>query len=318
MGKISLILPVYNEAAILQEVLQKYITELKTLSDKYEIIVVNDGSTDGSEKILMNIAKMNRSLRIINLDGRFGKQAAITAGMEAYADDAEVVLLADVDILNPVGALKRVIGEYVKNSKPIVYGRRDNLGFKNTKTKIDEGIIKFGARFFGVDGKYTGKVHIELYSRPVADVIRALPERNKFVRAMNNWIGWDITYVTYASGYNKIEEHHKIKESVARHKANQRQHKKADHGRDRKREHTASLDLCIGFFMAAVIALIAGIVVASLDITAVWIHIICWMGFILLSLVSSVFYVRAVLVKRVGLLHSVSTGHIYEIKNVIN
>jgi len=318
MGKISLVLPVYNEAAILQEVLAKYITELKSLSTKYEIIAVNDGSTDGTEKILLDNAKLNRNLRIINLDGRYGKQAAITAGMDAFADDAEVVLLADVDILNPVGTLKRIVGEYKKGNKPIVYARRDNMGSSSPKTIINECVISFGTKLFGLDGKYTGKVHIELYSRPVAEVIRALPERNKFVRAMDNWVGWDISYVTYPSGYNKIEEKYKIKEAAARHKRNAKQHKKVDNNRDKKREHTASVDLCYGFLLAALLMLVGAIVVAALGLDIIWIHIVTWMAAILLTLVAGMFYVRAVLVKRVGLLHSARTEHIYVIRNVIN
>jgi len=318
MGKISLILPVYNEAAILQEVLAKYITELKTLSSKYEIIAVNDGSTDGSEKILMDIAKMNRNLRIINLDGRYGKQAAITAGMDAFADDAEVVLLADVDILNPVGALKRVLAEYKKGGQPIVYARRDNMSAQSTKSIINECIITFGTKLFGIDGKYTGKVHIELYSRPVAEVIRALPERNKFVRAMDNWVGWNISYVTYPSGYNKIEEKYKIKEAAQRHIKNAKQYKKLNLNRDKKREHTASIDFCYAALVCALVMFIGAIVVAALNVEIIWLHIVLWMGAVLLTLVAGMFYVRAVLVKRVGLLHSARTENIYVIRNVIN
>jgi len=311
MGKISLILPVYNEGVILQEVLAKYITDLKQIGTPYEVIVVNDGSTDGTDDILLNASKLNRAVRVVNLDGRYGKQAAITAGMDAADKNSVAIMLADVDILNPIGILGKVVDEY-KQGNPMVYAKRECYGAGKVRERINHRAVKLGAKFFGVDGSYTGKVNIALYSRSVADVIIALPNRNKFLRAMDNWLGWQIKYIDYASGYNKAEEKAKIKESVVRQKI------KGPQARDRVREHTTSVDLCYGFIAATLIMVILGLYFAlGTDFAWGW-QLMVWLVGVCCAGLAFTLYTRAILIKRVGLVHTVNTDRIYYIKNVIN
>jgi len=314
MGKISLILPIYNEAAILQEVLTKYFADLKTTGFNYEIIAVNDGSTDGSLDILKSFAKLNRSLRVLTLDGRWGKQAAINAGMDAADDDSVAVILADVDIGNPLGIIKRIVDEFQHGEK-IVYARRDKHGSNASRMLISDAVVKFSARLFGIEGKYTGKAHIALYSRAVADVIIALPDRNKFLRAMDNWVGWKIKYINYAPAYTKIEHQHKVAEL---------KQKTARSGvkltpRDKVREHTASLDYAYGFLACALIMLILGIVLAAgVFVAAFWVYLVIWAFFIISLFSAFLFACRGMLIKRVGILHSEKTTKIYVIESVIN
>jgi len=314
MGKITLVLPIYNEAAILQEVLIKYLADLKSLGMPYEIIAVNDGSTDGTESILLTQSKLNRSLRIVNLTGRWGKQAAITAGMDAADPKSAAIILADVDLGNPVGIIKRIVDEFKRGEK-IVYARREKMGLDNFRTRISTAVVKRAARFFGVDGQYTGKAHIALYARAVADVIISLPDRNKFLRAMDNWIGWRIKYIDYIATYTKPEHKNKVQTSTQRAAKTGVKIRK----RDRLREHTASQDLFIGFLIVSVLMLGLGIVVAlRLFNTEFWMHFVVWAGFLFSVLLSFIFLSRAVLIKRTGILHNTKTAKIYEVKNVVN
>ena len=302
----------------MQQVLNKYLEEFKKLGVPYEIVVVNDGCTDGSEEILLETSKLNRVLRIINLDGRHGKQAAITAGMQAIAPDSEVVILADIDILNPVGILKILLDEYAKGEK-IVYARREHYGFDRIRMKLNDRMVKIGARIFGVEGKYTGKTNATLFARPVADVIIALPDRNKFARTMDNWLGWKIKYIEYASGYNKTEERNKL---AAAHKAAVTRPQVKSHKpiyRDKVREHSASIDICYGLLAMAGVFVILGIVLAVGVFNAVyWIQLIVWLGVILVLAIALMFYMRAILIKRVGIIHGKKTEKIYTIKSVVN
>ena len=311
VGKISLILPVYNESAVLQEVLAKYIKDLKSQGISYEIIAVNDGSTDDSVNILHAAAKLNRSIKVITLDGRYGKQAAITAGFDAADKNAEAVILADIDVLNPTGILKRVIDEY-QNGNSIVYAKRENFGVNKMKATWSDNMVMLGSKIYGIDGKYTGKAHVALYARAVADVIRVLPARNKYLRTMDNWVGWQIKYIDYASGYNNEEAKRYMKD------AGQQRKKRGVSGselpvRDKVREHTYSLDLAIGFLTAAVLAFIFGIFIAILGKVHFGFHIFAWLMFLACMAIAAMFYLRAVLIKRVGVLHN-SSQSVYIVK----
>jgi hypothetical protein len=266
---------------------------------------------------LLAAAKLNRHLKVINLDGRYGKQAAITAGMDAADKAGAAVILADIDILNPVGVLGQIIERLDKGAK-MVYARRENFGFDRVKAAGSDICVKIGAKLFGVDGFYTGKANIAAYSRPVADVILALPERNKFLRTMDNWVGWGIDYMGYASGYNKTEERNIL--AAAKKTAEQtpmvRGRKPLE--RDKVREHTSSIDFTWGFLAAALTTFVMGIVLAAVENAEAWAHLIVWLSFVLLLCLAFMYYTRAVLIKRVGVIHSVRMAHVYTIKNIIN
>ena len=321
--KISVVLPVYNEQSILHEVLAKYIKDLKTIGEEYELIAVNDGCDDGSVEILLAAGRLNRNLKIINFDARYGKQAAITAGMEVAKGD--VVILADVDILNPVGILKFIIDEYKKGNTgegartDIVHAKREAFGADKFRMKISDRLVRLGTKLFGVNGNYAGKVNIALYSRAVADVIVALPDKNKFLRTMGNWTGWQVRTCTYASGYNKAEERVKIQESENK----LRRQGQEPAPRDKTRDHSSSViygRVCLllaGLMLVTAIAfvLIANFTTVKLPFFA---HLMAWMFFGLFALVAVCFVLRAVLIKRIGVIHSKYTEKIYVIKNVVN
>ena len=314
--KISLILPVYNEETVLHEVLAKYIKELKTISEEYEVIAVNDGCTDGSFDILLSAGKLNRNLKIINFDARYGKQAAITAGMEAAKGD--VVILADIDITNPVGVLKKVVDEYKKGAL-IVHAKREVSRSARIKMRASDKTVYLGTKLFGVRGNYVGKVNISLYARTVADVIVALPDKNKYLRTMENWVGWDVSTIVYASGYNKAEEKMKLQQSEKKLK----QQGKQPALRDKTREHTSSIIYAwaclalsvIVLFVGVTFALLGGFSVVVLPFSA---HLMAWLLFLLLLMVTLMFALRAVLIKRIGIIHSKYKQKIYVIKSVIN
>ena len=311
--KISLVLPVYNEQVILQEVLAKYISDFKAAEVDYEVIAVDDGCSDGSVDILMNAAKLNRRLKIISLDARYGKQAAITAGMNAADPLADAVIIADVDILNPVGILGKIIEQF-KEGKPIVYAKREKLGFDAMKDGISDTCVKLGARIFGIEGRYTGKTNIALYARDVADVIVSLPNKNKFMRTMDTWTGWEIEYLHYMSGYNKIEHKQKLRESAERMKRAGRE----PVYRDKARDHTASKVYAMACAIMAVATLAVAVYMAASTALAFHFHLMAWMIFIILVLIAVMFWARAIIIKRIGIIHTNSTQKIYGIKKTIN
>jgi len=316
--KISLVLPVYNEQFALVEVLAKYVTDLKHICSiyreqgvTYEIIAVNDGSTDSSVKVLSESARLNRNIRVINFDARYGKQAAVTAGFEAASGDC--VILADIDILNPIGVIKRMFDEFLQGEQ-IVHAYRERFGFDKFSTNLGEWFTNVAARLFGVDGVYMGRPRLALYSRNVVDVLVTLPAKNKVMRAMDNWLGWSIKSIEYSSGYNTKEERDK----------NLRMEKQfKERGgdvvvRSKVREHTSALIYARTFMIITLVMVIMGIVLAAAAGLPFVFHFFYWL-IALASLGVTLFAsARATLIKRVGIIHNRGTEEIFNIKNVLN
>jgi dolichol-phosphate mannosyltransferase len=314
--KISLVVPVYNEQVELAEVLAKYILDLKSICESdptagYEVIAVNDGSTDQSQKILANAARLNRALRVINFDTRYGKQAAVTAGMDAATGDC--VVLADVDILNPVGILKRVVAEFSAGEQ-IVYAYRERNGFDRFENACSEFFVGMAAGVFGVGGRYTGRPRIALYSRDVADVIRELPAKNKQMRTMDSWVDYKIKRLNYASGYNRAEEREKTREA----KAQFRRRGGDTVQRSKVREYTTAQIYARTFLAMTLILFVTAVVLLAAARLAFLYHFFLWIVMLSVLIITVMLYARAALIRRVGLVRNHALVEGYSVKSTIN
>lgn len=316
--KISLVIPVYNEQIELAEVLAKYVTDLKHLcaayqeqNVTYEIIAVNDGSSDLSAKMLSESARLNRNIRVINFDARYGKQAAVTAGLEEATGDC--VILADVDIVNPMGVLKRVFEEFM-NGHQIVYAYRESIGFERLHERASEAFTNLAAGLFGVSGRYMGRPRVTLFSRNVADVLVALPAKNKLMRSMDNWLGWSIRHIQYASAYNKREK--RDKDAAMKNRFKERGGDIVQ--RSKVREHSIALLYARAFLIATVILAVTEVVLLIVAKLAFMFHFFMWLIILACILLAVAVFARAVLIKRVGLIHSRESEEIFNVASVIN
>jgi len=313
--KVSLVLPIYNEQEILEEVLSKYMGELteiaKERSGSFEIVAVNDGSTDTTLDILMKEAKKNRNFRVVNFTERFGKQAAITAGMEAASGD--VVFLADVDLLNPVGVLTNMIAEHLGGSN-IVYAYREPVAGERRKRRWSKFMVECASIVFGIEGRYLGKANIALFSRAATDVLVAVPNKNKYLRTMDNWVGFEVRRFEYASNYSKQEVQAKVREAAQR--------KRAEGcpvvAREKGREHTPSRIYGICTLILAILGLATFIVLSTsvFDGNLMWI-LVAFIVFVLLLATGLLLIARSVVVKRIGIVYR-PDEYIYEIESVVN
>jgi len=316
--KISLVVPVYNEQVSLAEVLAKYVTDLKHICSiykernvTYEIIAVNDGSSDSSIKILTESARLNRNIRVINFDARYGKQAAITAGMEAAS--GACVVLVDIDILNPIGVIKRIFDEFLAGEQ-IVYAYRERFGLDKFSNDASEWFTNVSARLFGVSGHYVGRPRIALYSRNVVDVLVSLPAKNKFMRTMDNWLGWSIKMIEYASSYNKKEEREKNIRMAQQFK----ERGGDDVGRSKVREHTSALIYARTFLVISVLLVLTEIILLAVAGLSPVFHVFMWLIILFVLVITAAIFARAVLIKRVGVIHNREPEEMFNIKNVLN
>ncbi|MBO4848648.1 MAG: glycosyltransferase family 2 protein [Clostridia bacterium] len=191
---LSLIVPVYNEEEVLPESFRQMDAEMKKIGYPYEIIYVNDGSRDGSMRILRSIAAENPQVKVRSFSRNFGHQTAVTCGMDAAKGDALIII--DVDLQDP----PEVIADMVKaweNGADIAYGKRlkrkGETIFKKVTAFAYYRVLKaMSASAIPLD---TGD--FRLIDRKVADVFLKMREHNRFLRGMSGWMGFEAVPVEY-------------------------------------------------------------------------------------------------------------------------
>ncbi|MCM1404064.1 MAG: glycosyltransferase [Prevotella sp.] len=311
MGKISLLLPVYNEQVILRDVLAKYIADLENLRLKmqyqWEIIAVDDCSDDESRLIMLDFARRHHNFRIVTLAQRSGKHTAVTAGLSVASGD--LVLIAEISLQNPMGLLENMVKEHLASGAQIIYGYRQFNGWRRRKALITDRLTRLACKLFVLDGYFTGIVNAELYTADVAAVLRDNPSKTKYMRSMNNWVGWKTQEYWYASEYTDTEAKIKMEQLRAR------THR---HTRFKKSGHVAPVNIWWGilYLVVAAAAFILGGTLLTVAHPGV-IGTIFTVGSagIVLALLS---FLRALLLEHIGKISYRAGEVVYEIKSIIN
>ncbi|MBP6089545.1 MAG: glycosyltransferase family 2 protein [Polaromonas sp.] len=191
---ISCVMPAYNEAGNLGVVVPHVIKALNNLSKNIEIIVVNDGSRDATAKILADLCTTFPQIVALNLSRNFGKEAALTAGLEATQGD--VVVILDADGQHPVDLIPEMLQKWVHGSD-VVYAIR--------KTRHDQSALQiaFTSVFYKLIN-WRSRVQIpanagdfRLMDKKVVLALRELPERNRFMKGLYAWVGFNSTAIDY-------------------------------------------------------------------------------------------------------------------------
>lgn len=191
---ISIIVPIYNEEEVIPELYRRLCDVLEQLHDPWEIILVNDGSSDRSVSLIEQLHQEDPRVKGISFSRNFGFQEAVTAGLVYSTGDA--VILSDADLQDP----PEVIPEMVKlwrQGNDVVYGirshREGETWFKKFTAKVFYRTIH---RITSVDIPLdTGD--FRLMDRRVVEAILKMPERNRFLRGMVPWVGFSQTGVNY-------------------------------------------------------------------------------------------------------------------------
>ena len=187
MPLISIVTPIYNEEEAVALFYQELIKELNKTSFQYEIIFINDGSTDKTETILEIIQKTSSQVRIIQLSRNFGHQAALCAGLEAAHGD--YIISMDGDGQHPPSLLPEMI-RLAESGYEIVLTQRIDVdtkpSFKKWSSHLFYRIINKISDTHTIDGG----ADFRLLSRKVLDNLLAMPEYHRFLRGMVSWLGF--------------------------------------------------------------------------------------------------------------------------------
>jgi dolichol-phosphate mannosyltransferase len=191
---LSVIVPLYNEELVINEMYLRLTRVLESNNLHYEIIMVNDGSKDRTHEIAKDISSRDMRIKLISFSRNFGHQIAVTAGMDKAS--GQVVVIIDADLQDPPEIILEMIDKW-KEGFQVVYGVR--------KKRKGESIFKLvtAAMFYRLLRKMTS-VNIpvdtgdfRLMDRKVIDNMVKMRERSRFVRGMVSWVGFKQDKVEY-------------------------------------------------------------------------------------------------------------------------
>jgi len=194
-SSISCVVPCLNEAANLGVLVPSLVSALSPLAPAFEIIVVDDGSTDGTPELLETLARQHPQVVYLQLSRNFGKEAALSAGLEAA--HGQVVVTLDADLQHPPALIAPMLKRW-QQGIDMVYAVR--------ATREDESIFKrLGTKFFYRLMRTSGGLTVpenasdfRLMDRKVVDALLLLPERNRFMKGLFAWVGFKTEPYAYA------------------------------------------------------------------------------------------------------------------------
>ena len=190
---LSIIVPCFDEQAVIVDTYNEINDVLSANNFDIEIIFIDDGSIDDTFSILHEISEKDSRVKIISFSRNFGHQAAVTAGLDHSTGD--VVSIIDADLQDPPDVIISMIDEWKKGAK-VVYGVR-----KNRKESIYKKVSYYiFYRLYSAISDISVALDSGdfcLIDREVVDKINSLPEKNRFVRGLRSWVGYDQVPVYY-------------------------------------------------------------------------------------------------------------------------
>ena len=190
----SIIAPIYNEIEIIDEFCKRIKDVMDSTGETWELVLVNDGSTDGSTERIRELASTSEQIRSVIFARNFGHQIAVTAGLD-YAR-GEAVTIIDADLQDPPEVILDLIEKWKKGYQVVYAVRAEREGeswFKKFTASLFYRIIyKITDVEIPLD---TGD--FRLLDRKVVDVMNSMREKHRFLRGMSSWIGYKQIGVEY-------------------------------------------------------------------------------------------------------------------------
>jgi len=191
---ISCVIPAFNEARNLGHLIDDVLATLLRLSEQVELIVVDDGSRDNTASVMHGVCQQHPQVVYIKLSRNFGKEPALTAGIEAARGD--VVVLMDGDGQHPVSLVPGMLQKWREGSD-VVYAirstRHDQSNLQISLTGLFYKLVNLGNRV-----KIPANAgDFRLMDRQVVEALKRLTERNRFMKGLYAWVGFNSTAIDY-------------------------------------------------------------------------------------------------------------------------
>lgn len=203
---ITIICPCYNEGDVIETFVSRLIGALGSELSDFELLCINDGSTDNTLPKLLALKEGPLPLRIIDLSRRFGKEAALAAGLDHA--NGEAVIIIDADLQDPPELIPKLVATWREGNKVVVARRSDRSADTLMKRQLARAFYRLH-NLISKPGIPLDVGDFRLLDREVVDVLCKLPERQRFMKGLFSWIGFEYAVVDYvrekrASGSTKF------------------------------------------------------------------------------------------------------------------
>lgn len=200
---ISIVVPLYNEEPNILRLYEEIRKEMDALLMDFELILVDDGSSDGSANVARAINRDDERVKLISFARNFGHQVALTAGLEHAIGSAAIVM--DADLQHPPHVIPRLIEKW-KDGYDVVNTIRDST--------VDASVLKrlTSNGFYQLINRLIERpivpnaADFRMMDRKVIDCLNNMPERNRFVRGLISWIGFRQTAIHFVAGKRNAGE----------------------------------------------------------------------------------------------------------------
>ena len=192
--RISLVVPMHNEALVVTPFLDRVVPIVHGVSEDYEIVCVNDGSSDQTLALLEAAHAANPKVKIVDLSRNFGKEAALTAGIDHASGD--VVVPLDADLQDPPELIPLLVAKWREGNDVV-------LAVRNDRSSDSVGKRTFAALFYRLIGRLSdvpipaNAGDFRLMDRRVVEALKLMPERTRFMKGIFAWLGFRQTTVAY-------------------------------------------------------------------------------------------------------------------------
>ncbi|MDJ0555378.1 MAG: glycosyltransferase family 2 protein [Microcoleaceae cyanobacterium MO_207.B10] len=192
--EVSIIVPCYNEAPNIDYLFERLISVLESLKITYEIVCINDGSQDNTLQLLIAHHQKNSAIKILNFSRNFGKEIALTAGLDYTIGDA--VIPIDADLQDPPELIIQLINKWREGYDVVYATRRSRQGETWLKQFTAHKFYEIIQRLTPVKiPPNTGD--FRLMDRKVVEALKQLPENNRFMKGLFSWVGYKQTSILY-------------------------------------------------------------------------------------------------------------------------
>lgn len=191
---LSLIVPMYNEEEACSGFFDRISKVLADIAVTYEVVCINDGSRDGTLSILRRFSAQDPRIRIINFSRNFGKEAALTAGLDLATGKA--VIPIDVDLQDPPELIAEMVERWRAGARVVLARRAD----RSSDNFLKRATSNWFYDIFGAIAKPSIPKNVgdfRLMDRVVVEALKSLPERTRFMKGIFAWVGFETVTIEY-------------------------------------------------------------------------------------------------------------------------